>query len=491
MGRLSVIESARFSAAASILKPDLIESQFIQEKRAHERVSRKKKLDTRIAVIGAGISGLSAGYHLIKAGLNPVIFERESFVGGRMSSERVDKFVIDKAAYILPEFYHKLNGFVNQVGMDRCLVQTSSTSATFLNGKGYPIKISSPSDFLGYRLLSFQDKKNIVKLFLYARSLGKALNLGHPSLKTLELENESVSDYLIANYGEQILERVAYPIFCEIFLGIPESNSKISLLFLLRNLMKFNILAFKDGMGSLPDHLERSMDIRLTSPVMKITPQGENGPYQVEVGGPNPGDFEFDSVVMAIPLPLVPKIIEDLPEKLKRYCLDILYAPSIVVALAAEKAYQKTAMIKNLLRTEFNTLGTVVLDHHKSPRRVPDGKTLATAILREQASRRLFYKSEAKIIAEVLFELDTLFPEFSRHLTFSRIYRWKYGALQLPPGLLAKRNTVLRFLEGGLNNIYFAGESSPLSSLEASFNTGLRAANQIIMKRSPHDHHQS
>jgi len=449
-----------------------------------------RKLSTRIAVIGAGISGLAAGYHLIKAGFNPVIFERESFLGGRMSSERADNFIIDKAAYTFPEFYRNLNGFVSQVGMHSRLVKTSGTSATFLNGKDYPIKIGSPYDFLGHKLLSIRDKKNMVKLFLYSRSLGKALNLNRPNLKTFELENETVSDYLTANYGEQILERVAYPIFCEIFLGVPEINSKISFLVLLRNLMRFKIFAFDSGMGSLPNFLGRGMDIRLNSPVLKITPLREHGPYRVNVGGSNPEAFEFNIIVTAIPLPLVPELIDGLPEKLTRYCLDILYAPSIVVALATEKEYQDTAMINNLLRTEFDILGTVVLDHHKGPRRVPSGKTLATVILREQASRRLLDESDAKIIDEVLIEIDTLFPEFSRKLMFSKIYRWEYGALQLPPGLLAKRNTVHRVLEGGINNIYFAGESSPLSSLEASFNTGRKAADQIITKRISHDHHQ-
>ena len=446
---------------------------------------------TRIAVIGAGISGLAAGFHLIKAGFNPVIFERESFVGGRMSSERVDNFVIDKAAYTLPEFYRNLKSFVCQVGMDTCLGQTSGTSATFLSGKDYPIKIGSPSDFLGYKLLSIRDKKNMIKLFLYARSLGKALNLNRPNLKTFELENESVTDYLLANYGERILERVAYPIFCEIFLGVPEINSKISFLVLLRNLMKFKIFAFDDGMGSLPNHLGKGMDIRLASPVIKVTPLREHGPYQVDVGGTNPMSLEFDLIVMAIPLPLVPKLIDDLPEKLTQYCFDILYVPSIVVAMAAEKEYTDTAMINNLLRAEFNILGTVVLDHHKSPRRVPSGKTLATAILREQASRRLMDESDAKIIEDVLVEMDTLFPGLSHNLIFSKIYRWEHGALQLPPGLLAKRNTVHQILEEGINNIYFAGESSPISSLEASFSTGRKAANQIIKKGSSHDHHQS
>lgn len=439
-------------------------------------------MNSRFAIVGSGISGLAAGYHLTQAGFKPVVFESRSFVGGRMSSETVDGFIIDKAAYTIPEFYRNLKGFLSQVGMEKSLVQTSSTASTFYDGRNHPIKIGSTSDFLTYKLLSIKNKKDLVKLFLYARSLGKALNLDQPTPKTFELEKESVTDYLRTHYDEQILERIAYPIFCEIFLGSPESNSKASFLALLRNLSKFNIFAFDKGMGTLPERLKLDLDIRLNSPVIKITAMGEKGPYEIAVGGTDSRSLEFDAIILAIPLPLVPRIIENLPEKLIEYFRNVVYAPSIVMATATEGKIKNTSMIHNLLRTDFDILGNVVFDEHKGPKRVPHGKTLATCILQEGASRLLLHETDQKIANLVLKEMDAIFPKFSNKRIFQKIYRWEHGALQLPPGHLAKRNAVGGFLEDGWRNIYFAGESFPISSLEASFNTGIKAANQIITK---------
>jgi len=76
--------------------------------------------------------------------------------------------------------------------------------------------------------------------------------------------------------------------------------------------------------------------------------------------------------------------------------------------------------------------------------------------------------------------MDAVFPRFSNKRIFQKIYRWEHGALQLPPGQLAKRHAVRGFFKDGWQNIYFAGESFPISSLEASFNSGIKAANQII-----------
>jgi oxygen-dependent protoporphyrinogen oxidase len=439
-------------------------------------------MNPRIAIVGSGISGLASGYHLTQAGFKPVLYESSSFVGGRMSSETVDGFIIDKAAYTIPEFYRNLKGFLSQVGMQKSLVQTSSTASTFYDGRNHSIKIGSPSDFLTYKLLSLKNKKDMLKLFLYARSLGKALNLDQPTQKTFELEKESVTDYLRTHHDEQILERIAYPIYCEIFLGSPESNSKASFLALLRNLSKFDIFAFDKGMGTLPERLKLDLDIRLNSPVRKISAMGEKGPYEIAVGGTDSRSLEFDAVILAIPLPLVPRLIESLPQKLIEYFRSVVYAPSVVVATAAEGEMKDVAMINNLLRADFDILGNVVFDQHKGPKRVPPGKTLATCILQERASRRLLHETDRKIATLVLKEMDAIFPKFSNKMIFQKIYRWEHGALQLPPGHLAKRHAVGGFLEDGWQNIYFAGERFPISSLEASFNAGIKAANQIITK---------
>ncbi len=438
-------------------------------------------MDEKIAIVGAGISGLGAGYQLMKAGFEPVIFEKESFIGGRMSSDRVDGFTIDKGAYTFPEFHKNLRRFVENLGMGNNLVQTPGTTSTFSEGKEYQIKIGSIMDFLKYKLISTKSKKDMIKLFLYAQSLGKAMDIGQPTKKTFELEKDSATKYLLENYDRQILEKIAYPIFCEIFLGTPESNSKLAFLATIKNLTNFKIFAFDAGMGMVPEHLMKELNVRLNSPVFKISSKADKEPYEVYVGGNNPESLAFDAVIVAIPLPIVPRILE-LPKELKQCFSDVVYSPSIVTSLAVEGEYSNTSMINNLLRTDCGVLGTVVFDRHKNRKRVPQGKELVTAILCEKASRALFHESDDRITTEVLKEMDAFFHGLSNKLIFSRIYRWEYGAIQLQPGSLLRQHPIRKTIENGFNNLYFAGDGLYKSSLEVSFNTGIRAANQIIKK---------
>ena len=56
----------------------------------------------RLVIIGAGVAGLSAAYHLQQRGFsNYQLFEKDSEVGGLCKSFVMDGFTFDYAAHIL------------------------------------------------------------------------------------------------------------------------------------------------------------------------------------------------------------------------------------------------------------------------------------------------------------------------------------------------------------------------------------------------------
>ena len=439
-------------------------------------------MDTKVVIVGAGIAGLAAGYQLKRAGCNSIILEEMSFGGGRMSSEEYEGFIIDKGAYTLPDGHRNLVRFIKNLTFKDHLVKTSGTASTFSGGREHPIKIGSATDFLKYKLLSGRNKKDMIKLFLYAQSLGEALDIVHPKGKTLDLEKQSAAEYLLESFDEEILEKIAYPVFSEIFLGVPEQNSKLAFLATIKNLTKFKISALAEGMGVVPEHLVKELDVKLNSPVIRIEQPSRAGFYEIHVGGDNPGSFIAEGVIIAIPLPQVVDVVDNLPEVLAEAFRSVRYAPSIVTALAVDSEYQNTSMINNVLRQDGRIVATVVFDHHKGPRRIPKGKSLVTAILCEPASRRLFYQPDGVITEAVLEEMDRLYHGFSDKLIFSRIYRWPHGAVQLMPGSVRQQYRMRKMLRELGGNLLFAGDGLYKSSLEISFNSGVEAANQMMQR---------
>jgi oxygen-dependent protoporphyrinogen oxidase len=55
----------------------------------------EKNLNPRIAIVGAGIAGLTAAHRLKRTGLDSVIFESSERPGGRMHSIRRGEYIFD------------------------------------------------------------------------------------------------------------------------------------------------------------------------------------------------------------------------------------------------------------------------------------------------------------------------------------------------------------------------------------------------------------
>ena len=436
----------------------------------------------RVAIIGAGIAGLAAGYRLRQNGVHPVIFEKASFEGGRMGSERIKGFIVDRGAYTIPESHRYFLNLIQELDLSDALVETPGTASTFVGGEAHKMKIGSPKDFLKYKLLNFKSKKDLVKLFLYAQSLGRRLDLQSPTPKTLALENETVSDYLLRDYNVHMLEKIAYPIFADLFLGVPEDNSKAAFLATIRNLTRFKIFTLNPGMGLVAEKLREMLDVRENTPVLSVRRDGKAGTYRLETGGSHPASLGFDKIIFCIPLPRIPDVLEELPQSLRKDLKGVLYTPSIVVAMGLMRPFTGHSFMNTFLRHEIRTLATVVLDHHKGPDRIPRGKGLATAILTKDAATRLFKKSDNDVVEAVSSELDALWPCFSGRILFARVYRWPFGAVQLPPGALARQLKMRKALDTLGASVAFAGDGLYRASMEVSLRTGYKAADRVLGK---------
>lgn len=62
-----------------------------------------------VVVVGAGVAGLAAAHHLTRAGLDVTVLEAAPAAGGRMSTEKVDGFRLDRTAPMLSTSYPELS----------------------------------------------------------------------------------------------------------------------------------------------------------------------------------------------------------------------------------------------------------------------------------------------------------------------------------------------------------------------------------------------
>jgi len=89
----------------------------------------------KIAIIGAGFSGLLAGYFLSKKGHQITIFEKDGEVGGLLQSSQIGKSKIEK-------YYHHfflndqhLTKLIGELGLKKSIVWNHSQTGNLVNGK--------------------------------------------------------------------------------------------------------------------------------------------------------------------------------------------------------------------------------------------------------------------------------------------------------------------------------------------------------------------
>ncbi|WP_043495192.1 FAD-dependent oxidoreductase, partial [Streptomyces viridosporus] len=61
-----------------------------------------------VVVVGAGVAGLSAARRLTSAGVTTMVLEAAPEVGGRMTTEKVDGFRLDRTGPLLSTAYPEL-----------------------------------------------------------------------------------------------------------------------------------------------------------------------------------------------------------------------------------------------------------------------------------------------------------------------------------------------------------------------------------------------
>ena len=62
----------------------------------------------RVAVVGAGLAGLTAAIYLQRNGADVTVFESSDRVGGRVASDLIDGFICDRGFQVINPSYSEI-----------------------------------------------------------------------------------------------------------------------------------------------------------------------------------------------------------------------------------------------------------------------------------------------------------------------------------------------------------------------------------------------
>ncbi len=123
----------------------------------------------RVAIIGGGFAGLSASYHLGKAGVQVTLFEREHTLGGLAGGFSLLGMPLEKAYHFFYKGDHHLLGLAKELGIGEKAAFYKSSTGTYYGGKLYPFMTAK--DLLTFTPLPFLDRIRFGVSALYLQFL--------------------------------------------------------------------------------------------------------------------------------------------------------------------------------------------------------------------------------------------------------------------------------------------------------------------------------
>ncbi len=222
-----------------------------------------------VIVVGAGLAGLVAAYEIQRRGLNVVVLEAQDAVGGRVRTDFVDGFTIDRGFQVLLTAYPELAKQVDMVALD--LHAFDPGALVWLNGKGTVVAdpFRMPRSLLSTALApigSVLDKARIGML------RQRVMRTNAPAL--LRGEDISTIDALRDNgFSNKVIDRFFRPLFGGVQLDPNLATSRRMFDVIFRSLSQGDSALPSAGMSALPEQLAMRLKagtLFLNQPVGKI-----------------------------------------------------------------------------------------------------------------------------------------------------------------------------------------------------------------------------
>ena len=166
----------------------------------------------KIAIIGAGISGLCSAYWLDKNGFDVQVFEKDNRVGGSIITEKEKGYLIDLGPNSALETSDTLRELIRELGLEKQKVygnEASNNRYVVRDGKLHLIPMS-PSKFLKTKLFSTRAKLRLFK---------------EPFIKPTDGKDISLADFVRYRLGEEFLDYAINPFVAGVYAGDPENLS--------------------------------------------------------------------------------------------------------------------------------------------------------------------------------------------------------------------------------------------------------------------------
>jgi phytoene dehydrogenase-like protein len=422
-----------------------------------------------IIIAGGGIAGLACASLLIQQNVPVVLFEASDRVGGRVRTDIVEGYRIDRGFQVLPEAYPALSRVVSlaEIGARRfdsgAIVWDGKTrhhlASPFSEPKALPGLLRSHA-------VPMNDKLELAKLAARCRMA----NWGTAAAASVSREGSQSALALLQaeGFSSRFISRFAKPFWGGISLDPTLSLSAGPLLFTLKMFTEGAAVLPEAGMQALPDAMaERHPDalVRLNTPVEKIAIEGGTA-TGVVAGGEM---IAASAVVIATDGPAAKALtgIDTIPT-------DGIGCTTVYLAGSHDPGIGKTLLLNG---SGFGGVNHIAPLSNVAPSYAPQGRHLIAAVLLESPDLR--GRNPDSVVQLARAEAARMLGQNIEDWEAVRTVTVPFSQFRQPPGFVAHlpRNRT------GTRGLYLAGEYTVDSSINGALTSGLNAAEAILRDR--------
>lgn len=424
----------------------------------------------RAAVVGAGLSGLTAAYRLQQDGWVVTVFEAEAVPGGRVRTETVDGYLVDTAATGLGESYRAYFELADELGLE--VAPGSPWFGIYRSGRIHLLRLDRMvRSGLATRLLSPAAKLRAARVAVdVARARARGFLDYSDMRKAAPLDTESAAAYAARALNDELAAYLCDPVVRLMLIADAEDVSKVELFSGLANILGSRIYALKGGQGRMPEVLAERVGVELSCPVERVSDLGDS--VEVSCGE---GVEAFDACVLACPLPVAAAICPDRASVLHPLADALGYTQCLTVAVGTKVEPDSPAMLVQLPAREDAEVALIFLDHNKALDRAPAGRGLLGCCWEARASSAMFDANDEAIVDRTLASVFRVFPELRGQVEFARVTRW---ARALPHTSIGAYERIGAFNAGldPCSRIQFAADYMSAAGQNTAVEFGTRAA---------------
>lgn len=281
-----------------------------------------------VIVVGAGIAGLTAAWHLHRAGCAVTVIEALDQPGGRVGAREVRGIRFNTGARLLYAFSKDFNRLLDDVGLTPELVPVRHLSAECrAPDAAWTVELlPSPRSLLtpGLRL---GDRLRFVTFG--ARLLAARFTTSPDDATTAPAADAlTLATYITRHLGPRVLERMVNPVFRGTRSWDAAATSAAFFATTMPHMIGTNTVhVLKGGMNSLPAALSRDITLMLNTRALRIdAPAAGRCRVAVEKHGQRL-TLEADRIVCALEGALVNALIPGLPPEDRTFMANVRYNP--------------------------------------------------------------------------------------------------------------------------------------------------------------------